>query len=112
MVRVYANLSGLSKALSKVKLAGPEKRSLAPFVANFNRSNDLFDFVDAGELKENADLKIRAMFANSLRMLNVDTYTSLAAMMSDIYRSLRHTSATGIESLLCEHQRFITNSLS
>ena len=62
MVRVYANLSGLSKALSKVKLAGPEKRSLAPFVASFNRSNDLFDFVDAGDLKENADFKIRAMF--------------------------------------------------
>ena len=62
MVRVYANVAGLSKALSKVKLAGPEKRSLAPFVASFNRSNDLFDFVDAGELKENADFKIRAMF--------------------------------------------------
>lgn len=62
MVRIYANLSGLSKALSKVKLAGPEKRSLIPFVANFNRSNELFDFVDAGELKENADFKIRAMF--------------------------------------------------
>lgn len=62
MIRVYANLAGLSKALSKVKLAGPEKRSLAPFVASFNRSNDLFDFVDAGELKENADFKIRALF--------------------------------------------------
>ena len=62
MVRIYANLSGLSKTLSKVKLAGPEKRSLAPFVANFNRSNELFDFVDAGELKENADYKLRAMF--------------------------------------------------
>ncbi|EME86585.1 uncharacterized protein MYCFIDRAFT_97817, partial [Pseudocercospora fijiensis CIRAD86] len=62
MVRVYANLAGLSKALSKSKLAGADKRSLAPFVANFNRSNELFDFVDAGELKENADFKIRAMF--------------------------------------------------
>lgn len=62
MVRIYANLSGLSKTLSKVKLAGAEKRSLGPFVANFNRSNELFDFVDAGELKENADYKIRAMF--------------------------------------------------
>ena len=62
MVRVYANLSGLSKVLSTVKLAGPEKRSLAPFVSSFNRSNDLFDFVDAGELKENADFKIKALF--------------------------------------------------
>lgn len=62
MVRIYANLAGLSKALAHVKLCGPEKRSLAPFVANFNRSGDLFDFVDAGELKENADFKIRGVF--------------------------------------------------
>ncbi|KAK5117441.1 hypothetical protein LTR85_008826 [Meristemomyces frigidus] len=62
MVRVYANLAGLSKALARSNLAGKEKRSLAPFAANFTRSNDLFDFVDAGELKENADFKIRAMF--------------------------------------------------
>jgi hypothetical protein len=62
MVRIYANLSGLSKACCKAGLCGPEKRSLAPFVAAFNRSADLTDFVDAGELKENADFKIRAMF--------------------------------------------------
>ncbi|KAK1086585.1 hypothetical protein LTR48_003444 [Friedmanniomyces endolithicus] len=49
-------------ALSRVNLAGNEKRSLAPFAANFTRTNDLFDFVDAGELKENADSKIRALF--------------------------------------------------
>lgn len=62
MVRIYANLAGLSKALAHVKLCGAEKRSLSPFVANFNRSGDLFDFVDAGELKENADFKIRGVF--------------------------------------------------
>ena len=62
MVRVYANLVGLSKSLSRAKLIGAEKRSLAPFVASFNRSNELFDFVDAGEFKENADSKVRAMF--------------------------------------------------
>ncbi|KAH9824564.1 zinc finger protein [Teratosphaeria destructans] len=62
MVRVYANLAGLSKALAKAHLAGPEKRSLAPFTANFTRSNDLFDYIDAGELKEGSDFKIRALF--------------------------------------------------
>lgn len=67
MVRIYANLAGLSKAVSKAKLCGAEKRALAPFVASFNRSNDLFDFVDAGELKENADFKIRAMFVSPPR---------------------------------------------
>ncbi|KAI0485604.1 hypothetical protein F4859DRAFT_471832 [Xylaria cf. heliscus] len=61
MVRVYANLANLSRILSKHGLATPDKRSLSPFVANFNRSYGLMDFVDAGELKENADFKIRAL---------------------------------------------------
>jgi hypothetical protein len=61
MVRIYANVAGLSKALSKNGLAGAEKRSFAPFIGNFNRSYGLADFVDAGELKENADFKLRAM---------------------------------------------------
>nr|OQO18179.1 hypothetical protein B0A51_14126 [Rachicladosporium sp. CCFEE 5018] len=51
VVRIYANVSALSRGLSKLRLAGPEKRSIAPFVANFNASNDLFDFIDAGELE-------------------------------------------------------------
>ncbi|KAK5691966.1 hypothetical protein LTR97_011137 [Elasticomyces elasticus] len=61
MVRVYADYIGLSKALSRAGLAGADKRSLAPFAADFTRSNELFDFCDAGELKEAADFKIRAL---------------------------------------------------
>lgn len=61
MVRVYANVAGLSKALAKAGLVGAEKRSFAPFIASFNRSSGLSDFVDAGELKENADFKLRAL---------------------------------------------------
>lgn len=61
MVRVYANVAGLSKALAKANLLGADKRSLAPFIANFNRSYGLTDFVDAGEFKENADFKLREM---------------------------------------------------
>lgn len=61
MVRVYANVAGLSKALAKCGLVGADKRSLAPFIANFNRSYGLTDFVDAGEFKENADFKLREM---------------------------------------------------
>ncbi len=51
MVRIYANLAGLSKALAKISLVSNEKRSLGLFAASFTRSNDLFDFVDAGEFK-------------------------------------------------------------
>ncbi|WYZ42255.1 hypothetical protein EsH8_V_001150 [Colletotrichum jinshuiense] len=61
MIRIYANVAGLSKALSKAGHVGAEKRSLAPFIASFNRSYGLTEFVDAGELKENADFKLRAL---------------------------------------------------
>ncbi|KAH7366935.1 hypothetical protein B0T11DRAFT_49179 [Plectosphaerella cucumerina] len=64
MVRIYANVAGLSKALNKAGgSVGAEKRSLAPFIASFNRSYGLTEFVDAGELKENADFKLRALLS-------------------------------------------------
>ncbi|THW40676.1 hypothetical protein D6D21_06710 [Aureobasidium pullulans] len=62
MVRAYTNLAGLSKTLARAGLAGNEARSLSPFCSNFTRAHDLFDFVDAGDKKENADNKIREMF--------------------------------------------------
>ncbi|KAK3306024.1 uncharacterized protein B0T15DRAFT_216339 [Chaetomium strumarium] len=61
MVRIYANVFGLSKVLSKAGLVGAESRSLGPFIANFNRAYGLTELVDAGELKENADSKLRAL---------------------------------------------------
>ncbi|TKW54441.1 hypothetical protein CTA1_9694 [Colletotrichum tanaceti] len=61
MIRIYANVAGLSKTLAKAGLVGAEKRSLGPFIAGFNRSYGLADYLDAGELKENADFKLRAL---------------------------------------------------
>lgn len=61
MVRVYANVFGLSKVLSRTGVVGADSRSLSPFIASFNRSYGLTEFVDAGQLKENADFKLRAL---------------------------------------------------
>lgn len=62
MVRIYANLQGLSKASARLNLCGGEARALAPFTAGFTRAQELFDFVDAGDKKEGADFKIRGTF--------------------------------------------------
>lgn len=59
MVRVYANILGLSKVLARAGLVGHEARSLSSFTSAFNRAQDLFDFVDAAERKEGSDFKIR-----------------------------------------------------
>ncbi|KAJ5092002.1 hypothetical protein NUU61_006872 [Penicillium alfredii] len=62
MVRVYANLLGLSKVLARAGFVGHEARSLSPFTSAFTRAQELFDFVDAAEKKEGSDFKIREMF--------------------------------------------------
>lgn len=59
MVRVYANMLGLSKALARAGMVGHEARSLSPFASGFNRAEGLFDFVDAADKKEGSDFKIR-----------------------------------------------------
>lgn len=60
MVRIYADLTELSKLLAKSKLVGLEKRSLAAFAAGFTRAINLFDFVDALD-EEGTKFKIRGM---------------------------------------------------
>ncbi|KAJ5544183.1 hypothetical protein N7494_005462 [Penicillium frequentans] len=62
MVRVYANILGLSKALARAGMVGHEARSISPFTSSFTRAQDLFDLVDSAEKKEGSDFKIREMF--------------------------------------------------
>jgi hypothetical protein len=66
MVRIYSNLLALSKTLGRAGMAGLEARSLSTFTSNFTRSQDLFDFVDAGDKKEGADFKIRGTASQNL----------------------------------------------
>ncbi|KAI9695382.1 MAG: hypothetical protein M1820_008677 [Bogoriella megaspora] len=63
---VYANVAGLSKALSRQGLAGQHSRSLANFATGFTRGRSHFDYVDAGELKEGADFKIKAKLESAI----------------------------------------------
>ena len=71
MVRIYANVLGLSKMLARVQLASSEARSFSSFASSFTRAQELFDYVDAGDKKEGADYKIRgtpcaALFPHSI----------------------------------------------
>ncbi|KAL1594484.1 hypothetical protein SLS60_010244 [Paraconiothyrium brasiliense] len=61
MVRIYADVTNLSKQLAKTKLIGLEKRSIMPFAAGFTRAMGHFDFVDALD-EEGTRFKIRESF--------------------------------------------------
>jgi hypothetical protein len=58
VLRVYADLTNLSKQLAKSKLVGMEKRSIAPFTSAFTRTISHFDFVDTLD-EEGTKFKIR-----------------------------------------------------
>lgn len=58
VVRIYADVTNLSKQLAKTKLIGLEKRSIMPFAAGFTRALGHFDFVDALD-EEGTRFKIR-----------------------------------------------------
>ncbi|KAJ4359739.1 uncharacterized protein N0V89_000295 [Didymosphaeria variabile] len=61
VVRIYADVTNLSKQLAKTKLIGLEKRSIMPFAAGFTRAMGHFDFVDALD-EEGTRFKIRETF--------------------------------------------------
>lgn len=60
IVRVYANTAGVSRELGRAGVVGQDARSIAPFIAGFNSADALFDFVDAGEARENVKAKIKS----------------------------------------------------
>jgi hypothetical protein len=60
VVRVYADLTNLSKLLAKSKVTGLEKRSLAPFSAGFTRAMSFYDFVDSLD-EEGTRFKVRGL---------------------------------------------------
>lgn len=81
MVRAYANMLGLSRALARAGLVRHEARSISQFTSAFTRAQDLFDFVDAGEKKEGSDYKTRgkknACPGNRARQFSVLLITDL-----------------------------------
>jgi len=58
VIRVYSNMEGLSNAYYQAKLLA-EPAHFRPFVQGFNKSQELCDYLDAGNDKEGADTKIK-----------------------------------------------------
>ncbi|KAE8386463.1 hypothetical protein BDV23DRAFT_175440 [Aspergillus alliaceus] len=64
-IRVYANVSGLSRTYRDTNIA-PADGTLEAFIQGFNMENGLCDFVDAGNGKECSDVKLRALFEQDI----------------------------------------------
>lgn len=71
VVRIYANMEGLSKTYRDAKiLFSPSQLDL--FVRGFNKSHPLCDFVDAGNDKEAADSKIKGEELSSMLVIRTN----------------------------------------
>ncbi|KAH1290382.1 hypothetical protein KXX30_006098 [Aspergillus fumigatus] len=64
-IRVFANIEGLTEAYRNNNILSVEE-SLTSFIQGFNQENALCDFVDAGNGKECADVKLRACFEQDI----------------------------------------------
>ncbi|RMZ78169.1 hypothetical protein DV738_g4086, partial [Chaetothyriales sp. CBS 135597] len=64
IIKVYVNLQGLCRPYVENKIV-PSYTTLYYFVQGFNKTNDYVEMVDAGNLKEAADTKVKASGDNS-----------------------------------------------
>jgi len=58
LIRVYANIRGLSKTYVDNRIL-PNTAAFHEFVLGFNKAHPLCDFIDAGNHKEAADTKLK-----------------------------------------------------
>jgi len=86
MVKAFANLAGLAQACVK---NGKLKAgiSLNPFVVGFNRRYPLFDFVDVGAGKEEADNKIRGRVVRSFLSSKILSLSSWQTSSISIFQT-------------------------
>ncbi|KAK6382184.1 hypothetical protein LTS17_004071 [Exophiala oligosperma] len=60
IIRVYANVRGFARALKAAKIIS-EESTFDQFIAGFNKSHLLSDYIDAGPNKEAADSKLKGL---------------------------------------------------
>ena len=80
LVRLYANVHGLSKTYTDARIISNSKVFL-DFVQAFNKSHDLVEIVDAGNDKEAADSKIKGLLPSVfLDVLHADTESNIQSV--------------------------------
>ncbi|KAM0107149.1 hypothetical protein ACP6JB_007256 [Aspergillus fumigatus] len=82
-IRVFANIEGLTEAYRNNNILSVEE-SLTSFIQGFNQENALCDFVDAGNGKECADVKLRGQSLSPRSIYQPNRPQSSACFEQDI----------------------------
>ena len=72
VVRVYANLKGLSDACTRAGILD-SPHTMEDFTRGFTGSKQLFDFIDVGSGKDRADDKVSGLFLGTTPSLTILT---------------------------------------
>lgn len=84
LIRVYANLQGLSKTYSDARII-PNSKVFLDFVQTFNKTHDLVEIVDAGNDKEAADSKIKGtVFLRACLLPNADGFSNVQPLPTQL----------------------------
>jgi len=68
VVRIFANLNGLSKLLARYDMVGKHARSITNFTASFSQTQTLFDVIDSGDNKDGLEAAEGAKIEENFRM--------------------------------------------
>lgn len=101
MIRVYANLRGLSKTYADKGILA-NTNAFSEFILGFNKAHPLCDFIDAGNHKEAADTKLKGalsdmMVSQTLADLSPQkpsTYMFTTFIVNRLSSARRQTTAT------------------
>ncbi|KAL4904316.1 hypothetical protein BDW74DRAFT_154604 [Aspergillus multicolor] len=86
-IRVYANVLGLAKVYREANILRPGE-DLSNFIRGFNMESPLCDFVDAGDGKECADVKIKGHFEKGMNNIHCQRIIFCASADSGYARVL------------------------
>ncbi|RDW92933.1 CCCH zinc finger DNA binding protein [Aspergillus mulundensis] len=86
-IRVYANVLGLTKVYREVNILRPGE-DLSNFIRGFNMESPLCDFIDSGDGKECADVKIKGLFDQALNNIHCQRIIFCASADSGYARVL------------------------
>ena len=102
VIRVYANLRGLSKTYADKGIL-PNTAAFSEFVLGFNKAHPLFDFIDAGNHKEAADTKLKGSLSKKTSLQTVADFSLQKTSVCIFITSIANRSSSARPQTMAMH---------
>jgi hypothetical protein len=102
VIRVYANLRGLSKTYADKGIL-PNTAAFFEFVLGFNKAHPLCDFIDAGNHKEAADTKLKGALSKRMSLQTVADFSLQKTSVCMFTMSIANRSSSARRQTMAMH---------